>query len=96
MARAKLFLDRLVKLSLDPMELVDDSVVYAKLRSLASRPLEASLELGQVFIRALEVEGAIGLVVRGWSLQPAAIISLSREEALKLLEELRRMLEAKR
>ena len=92
MARVKAFLDRLVKLSLDPMELVDDSAVYAKLRDLASRPVEASVELSQVFVRALEANGGVNLVVRGWSLQPAIAMALSKEEALKLLEELAKLL----
>ena len=95
MAKVKAFLDRLVKLSLDPMELIDDSAVYAKLRDLASRPMEASVELSQVFVRALEANGGVSLVVRGWSLQPAVAIALSKEEASKLLDELAQLLRRK-
>ena len=92
MARLKASLTRLVKLSMDPMELIDDSAAYARLRELASRPGEVEVGVERVFVRAVRVEGGVALVVRGWSLQPAVTVVMEPEEAKRLVEEVREAL----
>jgi len=88
LAKLKASLTRLVKLSLDPMELIDDSVAYKKLQDLASKPMEVSVDVEQVFVRATKVGDQVAVVARGWSLTPAVTIIMTRDEAFKFIEEL--------
>jgi len=92
-AKLKASLTRLVKLSLDPMELIDDSTAYVKLRDLTSKFTEVLVEIDQIFVRAMKDNERISLVVRGWSLTPALTVTMDKEEARRLLNELLGLLE---